>query len=142
MRSTPPIRFVRYYWQAKGQPQKRTFHLRRAGLSRLRRSVGAGLTALPAFHAGFGVPYTWQHKIPSHYSYRNPVGDSAEAIIAASVAALRAKVEELGGADKVAAFYLEPIQGSGGVIVPPEGWIKAMRDALPGARTSCSSPTR
>src|SRR4029450_11579331 len=48
--------------------------------------------------------------------------------IAASVAALRAKVHEL-GADKVAAFFCEPIQGSGGVIVPPRGWLKAMADA-------------
>src|SRR6185312_15591417 len=51
-----------------------------------------------------------------------------QALIAASVAALRAKVAEL-GADKVAAFFCEPIQGSGGVIVPPKGWLKAMRDA-------------
>ena len=90
--------------------------------------MGAGLTALPAFHAGFGVPYDWQHKIPSHYIYRNPVGTDPEAIIAASVAELRAKVDEI-GADRVAAFYVEPIQGSGGVLVPPKGWIKAMRDA-------------
>jgi 4-aminobutyrate--pyruvate transaminase len=44
------------------------------------------------------------------------------------VASLRAKVAEL-GADNVAAFFCEPIQGSGGVIVPPKGWLKAMRDA-------------
>ena len=41
---------------------------------------------------------------------------------------LRDKVAEL-GADNVAAFFCEPIQGSGGVIVPPAGWLKAMRDA-------------
>jgi adenosylmethionine-8-amino-7-oxononanoate aminotransferase len=91
--------------------------------------VGAGLTALPAFHAGFGAPYDWQHKIPSHYSYRNPAGEESEAIIAASLAALRTKIESVGGADRVAAFYVEPIQGSGGVIVPPPGWLKAMREA-------------
>ena len=34
----------------------------------------------------------------------------------------------LGGADRVAAFYCEPIQGSGGVLVPPPGWVKAMRE--------------
>ncbi len=33
------------------------------------------------------------------------------------------------GADNVAAFFCEPIQGSGGVIVPPKGWLKAMREA-------------
>jgi hypothetical protein len=30
--------------------------------------------ALAAFHDGFGVPYDWQHKIPSRYTYRNPSG--------------------------------------------------------------------
>jgi putrescine---pyruvate transaminase len=74
------------------------------------------------------VPYDWQHKIPSHYTYRNPVGSSPEAVIAASLAALRAKVEAVGGPERVAAFYCEPIQGSGGVLVPPPGWVKAMRE--------------
>jgi adenosylmethionine-8-amino-7-oxononanoate aminotransferase len=56
------------------------------------------------------------------------VGDDPQAVIAASVAALRAKVEAL-GAENVAAFFCEPIQGSGGVIVPPVGWLRAMREA-------------
>ena len=33
------------------------------------------------------------------------------------------------GADRVAAFFCEPLQGSGGVIVPPKGWLTAMREA-------------
>ncbi len=32
------------------------------------------------------------------------------------------------GPERVAAFYVEPIQGSGGVLVPPTGWMKAMRE--------------
>jgi putrescine aminotransferase len=48
-------------------------------------------------------------------------------IIAASVAALKSKVAEI-GSDRVAALFAEPIQGSGGVIVPPSGWMKAMRN--------------
>ncbi len=118
------IRFVRYYWIARGQPQRDQFISIEQGYHGS-STVGAGLTALPAFHAGFGVPFDWQHKIPSHYAYRNPVGEDPQAIIAASVAALRAKVEAL-GPDRVAAFYAEPIQGSGGVLVPPKGWMKAM----------------
>jgi adenosylmethionine-8-amino-7-oxononanoate aminotransferase len=42
------------------------------------------------------------------------------------VAALRAKIAEI-GTHRVAAFYVEPIQGSGGVLVPPAGWLNAMR---------------
>ncbi|PZM15030.1 aspartate aminotransferase family protein [Rhizobium tubonense] len=120
------VRFIRYYYHAMGTPEKDQFISVEQGYHGS-STVGAGLTALPSFHAGFGVPFDWQHKIPSHYAYRNPVGTDAGAINAASTAALRKKVEEL-GADRVAAFYVEPIQGSGGVLVPPPGWMKAMRD--------------
>ncbi|TIQ23381.1 MAG: aspartate aminotransferase family protein [Mesorhizobium sp.] len=118
------IRFIRYYYHAKGTPQKDQFISVEHGYHGS-STAGSGLTAIPAFHAGFGVPYDWQHKIPSHYAYRNPVGSDPQAIIDASVAALRAKIAEL-GAGRVAAFYAEPIQGSGGVLVPPTGWLKAL----------------
>ncbi|ALA20301.1 MULTISPECIES: aspartate aminotransferase family protein [unclassified Chelatococcus] len=121
------VRFIRYYQQARGKPQKDQFISIEQGYHGS-STVGAGLTALPVFHAGFGVPYDWQHKIPSHYTYRNPAGSEPAAVIAASLAALRAKVDALGGPERVAAFYCEPIQGSGGVLVPPPGWVKAMRD--------------
>ena len=67
-------------------------------------SIGAGLTALPAFHRHFDLPRADQHHIPSPYPYRHPLGDDPQALIAASVAALEAKVAEL-GADNVAAFF-------------------------------------
>ncbi|MER8847041.1 aspartate aminotransferase family protein [Mesorhizobium australicum] len=120
------IRFVRYYWNAKGEPKRDQFISIEQGYHGS-SVVGAGLTALPAFHAGFGIPFEWQHKIPSPYPYRNPVGEDGNAISAASLAALKAKIEEI-GPERVAAFYAEPIQGSGGVIVPPKGWIKALRE--------------
>lgn len=125
------VRFVRYYWNARGMPGKDQFISLEQGYHGS-STVGAGLTAIPAFHAGFGVPYDWQHKIPSHYAYRNPAGGDDAAIIEASKAQLLAKVEELGGPERVAAFYAEPIQGSGGVLVPPKGWMKAMRDLCAG----------
>ena len=74
------------------------------------------------------MPLRWQHHIPSPYPYRSDLEGDDAAIIARSVQQLRDKVAEL-GADNVAAFFCEPIQGSGGVIVPPVGWLKAMRGA-------------
>lgn len=121
------IRFVRYYWYAKGQPKRDQFISMQEGYHGS-TTAASGLTALPGFHTGFGVPFDWQHKISSHYVYRNPVGQDPAAIIAASVAELKAKVAEV-GEDRVAAFYCEPIQGSGGVLVPPKGWVRAMREA-------------
>jgi len=121
------VRFIVRYWNALGRPTKKHFIALERGYHGS-SSTGAGLTALPVFHRGFDLPLATQHHIASPHPYRHPQGNDPSALIAASVAALRAKVAEL-GADNVAAFFCEPIQGSGGVIVPPVGWLKAMRDA-------------
>src|SRR6478609_7038244 len=121
------VRFIVQYWNARGRPRKKHFISLQRGYHGS-SSTGAGLTALPVFHRGFDLPLATQHYIPSPNPYRHPQGDESEALIAASVQSLRDKVAEL-GADKVAAFFCEPIQGSGGVIVPPAGWLKAMRNA-------------
>ncbi|HSV82886.1 MAG TPA: aspartate aminotransferase family protein [Ramlibacter sp.] len=120
------VRFIVQYYNSTGRPKKKQFISLDRGYHGS-SSTGAGLTALPAFHRGFDLPRPEQHYIPSPYPYRNPAGSDPQAIIAASVAALRAKINEL-GAENVAAFFCEPIQGSGGVIVPPVGWLKAMRE--------------
>lgn len=121
------VRLIVQYYNATGRPGKKHFIALERGYHGS-SSTGAGLTALPAFHRGFDLPRPEQHYIPSPYPYRNPVGNDPQAVIAASVAALREKVNAL-GAENVAAFFCEPIQGSGGVIVPPVGWLKAMREA-------------
>ncbi|MGI4794046.1 MAG: aspartate aminotransferase family protein [Janthinobacterium lividum] len=120
------VRFIRYYWYSRQQPQRDQFISVGQGYHGS-STVGAGLTALPSFHAGFGVPFDWQHKIASPYPYRNPVGTDPAAIIAASLAELDALADRL-GADRIAAFFVEPIQGSGGVVVPPPGWLAAVRN--------------
>jgi adenosylmethionine-8-amino-7-oxononanoate aminotransferase len=121
------LRYISYYNNSRGQPQRDQFISLQRGYHGS-SSIGAGLTALPVFHRHFNLPQPNQHYLPSPYAYRSPVGDDPQALIAASVAALRAKVAEL-GADRVAAFFCEPIQGSGGVVVPPKGWLKAIADA-------------
>jgi adenosylmethionine-8-amino-7-oxononanoate aminotransferase len=120
------LRFITHYYNATNRPSKKHFIALQRGYHGS-SSIGAGLTALPAFHRNFDLPLATQHHIPSPYAYRNDFADDA-ALISASVEALEAKVAEL-GADNVAAFFCEPIQGSGGVIVPPVGWLKAMREA-------------
>ena len=120
------IRFITHYFNATGRPSKKHIIALQRGYHGS-STMGAGLTALPAFHRNFDLPLPNQHHLPSPYAYRNDFADDA-ALIAASVAALDAKVAEL-GADNVAAFFCEPIQGSGGVIVPPVGWLKAMRES-------------
>lgn len=121
------IRLVRYFWNAQGKTDKKHFIALESGYHGS-SSTGSGLTALPLFHDKFDVPGPWQHHIPSPNPYRHPAGPDGDAIIAACVQSLRDKVAEL-GVEKVAAFIMEPIQGSGGVIVPPKGFAKAMETA-------------
>jgi len=120
-------RFITHYYNALQKPRKKHFIALERGYHGS-SSFGSGLTALPAFHRNFDLPLATQHHIPSPYPYRSETPDDPQAIIEASVRALEAKVHAL-GADNVAAFFCEPIQGSGGVIVPPRGWLKAMREA-------------
>ena len=121
------IRYITHYYNAIGKLAKKQFIALERGYHGS-SSTGAGLTALANFHRGFDLPLRWQHHIPSPYPYRSELEGDAAAIIARSVKQLRDKVAEL-GADNVAAFFCEPVQGSGGVIVPPVGWLKAMREA-------------
>lgn len=121
------IRYITRYYNSIGKPNKKQFIAVERGYHGS-SSTGAGLTALATFHHHFDLPLPTQHYIPSPYPYRSQYGTDEQAIIAASVAALRNKVDELGQGN-VAAFFCEPVQGSGGVIVPPKGWLKAMADA-------------
>jgi len=120
------IRYITHYYNAIGQSQRKQFIALERGYHGS-SSLGSGLTGLPAFHGNFDVPQRNQHHIPCPYPYRSEHGDEPQALIDASVAALRGKVAEL-GAEKVAAFFCEPVIGSGGVIVPPRGWLKAMQE--------------
>lgn len=119
------VRYIVNYVNAIGKPSKKQFIALGHGYHGS-SATSAGLTAIATFHRNFDLPLPWQHHIPSPYPYRSDVGSDPQAVIARSIEQLKAKVAEL-GADNVAAFFCEPIQGSGGVIVPPRGWLKAMR---------------
>ena len=119
------IRYITHYFNAIGKPAKKHIISLQRGYHGS-SSTGAGITGLPAFHANFDVPTPQQHKISCPYLYRSEFA-TGEELIAASVKELEDKVAEI-GADNVAAFFCEPVVGSGGVVVPPKGWLKAIAD--------------
>jgi adenosylmethionine-8-amino-7-oxononanoate aminotransferase len=121
------IRYILRYHNARGESRRKQFIAIERGYHGT-SVAGSGLTGLPLFHAGFDVPGANQHHIPSPYPYRHESGGDPRAVIESSVRALRETVRQV-GQDRVAAFFCEPIQGSGGVIVPPQGWLRAMADA-------------
>lgn len=121
------VRVIRYYFNVTGRPAKKHMIALRLGYHGS-TTIASGLTGLPSFHNHFDTPAPTQHHIAVPYPYRSETGSDSSTIIKASVAALKDKVGAL-GSENVAAFFCEPVQGSGGIIVPPHGWLAAMREA-------------
>ncbi len=78
------------------------------------------------YKQGFGPFATDVHRAPSPYPYRWPGGP--ERAGEEAFAALRELVETQVGASNVAAIVAEPIQGEGGFIVPPPGYLARVQD--------------
>jgi 4-aminobutyrate aminotransferase len=61
------------------------------------------------------------------YPYRCPFGHDPETVIQWSLDSLQTIFDRYAQPSEVAAMLVEPIQGEGGYIVPPAGWLKALR---------------
>lgn len=120
------IKIALYYHAVNGQTERRHI-ISLQGSYHGSSWAGAGMSGIPGIHDHFAVPLATQHHIPSHYHCRENKGDDPQTHINAAVADLETKIDEL-GADKVAAFICELIQGAGGIIVPPDGLIPALRE--------------
>jgi 4-aminobutyrate aminotransferase len=94
------------------------------------RSTGAlSLTSSKARqHAGFGPLLPDVHHVPYGYCYRCEFGRTFPSCNLFCVEAIERDLfaRHLDPRD-VAAIFVEPIQGEGGYIVPPDGWLAALR---------------
>jgi 4-aminobutyrate aminotransferase/(S)-3-amino-2-methylpropionate transaminase len=77
------------------------------------------------YKEGFGPFAPEVYRVPSPYPYRWPSG--SEHAAEEAFAALEETVLTQVGAHNVAAIVAEPIQGEGGFIVPPSGYLKAVQ---------------
>jgi 4-aminobutyrate aminotransferase len=68
------------------------------------------------------------HFAPYPYPLRNPSGRSEEAALSFSLAAIEELFATLVYPDDVAAFVVEPVLGEGGYVVPPDGFLPALRE--------------
>ncbi len=116
-------RLIQFYQYARGTPEKR--HV----ISRVDAYHGSTFASVsiggkPGDRvAGFNYIDDTIHHLSSPNLYRYGGGRTEQEFADDLVAEFDAKVSEL-GAGNVAAFFAEPIMGSGGVIVPPAGYLK------------------
>ncbi|BAN50458.1 aminotransferase [Metapseudomonas resinovorans] len=116
------LRFVHFYNNLKGRPGKKHI-ISREHAYHGSTYLGATVTGKDRDRNWFDINTGLSHFLPSVNPAGRPAGMSLQAFCDARVADLENKILEL-GADKVGAFIAEPIQASGGVIVPPEGYLK------------------
>ena len=112
------VRMVRRYWELQGEPQRQVIISRWNGYHGS-TMAGASLGGMKAMHAQGGLPIPGISHIEQPYWFECG-GDLSPAEFGLKAArALEQRILEI-GADKVAAFIGEPVQGAGGVIIPPE----------------------
>ena len=111
------IRMVRHYWALKGKPEKSVIISRKNGYHG--SSMGSGsLGGMAAMHAQGGMPIPDIVHIDQPHWYAEGGAMTPDDFGLARARQLEEKILEL-GVDRVAAFIGEPVQGAGGVIVPP-----------------------
>ena len=112
------VRMVRRYWDLLGQPQRKVI-ISRLNAYHGSTMAGASLGGMSGMHAQGDLPIPNITHIGQPYYFENGLpGESANDFGLRAARWLEEKILEV-GADKVAAFIAEPVQGAGGVIIPP-----------------------
>jgi len=114
------IRMVRTYWAQMGEPERNVIISRKNAYHG--SSVGSGsLGGMAGMHAQGGMPIPDIHHIDQPYWWGEGGDMDFEAFGLARARQLEQKILEL-GPENVGAFIGEPVQGAGGVIIPPASY--------------------
>ncbi|HEY3636783.1 MAG TPA: aminotransferase class III-fold pyridoxal phosphate-dependent enzyme, partial [Rhizomicrobium sp.] len=123
---------IKLFWyanNARGKPARKKI------ISRMKAYHGvtiaaASLTSLPANHKSFDLPLDFVRfaAAPNYYHGGEP-GESEREFSQRLAHDLEILIERE-GADTIAAMIIEPIQGAGGVILPPDGYFDAITEVL------------
>lgn len=115
------LKMVHRYWALAGRPEKRIVIAREQAYHGSTIAT-TSLSGNPDFYtSGAGMPIAGIDRIAAPYWYLNGGDQTPEAFGVTAAGWLEAKILEH-GAENVAAFFAEPIQGAGGAIIPPRSY--------------------
>ncbi|MBW2316741.1 MAG: aspartate aminotransferase family protein [Deltaproteobacteria bacterium] len=119
------FRVVRMYQAARGRPERSKILSRRHAFHGITRAAGSA-TRIPAYHALASVD-------PAHvecaapYCFRCEFGEEPSSCDMPCVADVEQTIERE-GADTIAAMIVEPVMGTGGIILPPPGYFARLQE--------------
>ena len=123
------IKMVWYYNNAIGRPQKKKI------ISRLNSYhgvtvAGASMTRIRINQEGFDLPIERFVQVDCPHYYRFAMDGEAEEEFSARMADRLEQTILEEGPDTIAAFFAEPIQGAGGIILPSKGYFDLIQPIL------------
>ncbi len=123
------IKLAWYYNNARGKPNKKKIIGRQRGYHGV-TIAAASLTGLPVFHADFDIPLPGFLHVDCPHHWRNAEPGETEEEFASRLAGNLADLIERENPETIAAFIAEPIQGAGGVILPPKTYFEKIQAVL------------
>ncbi|MBK7264507.1 MAG: aminotransferase class III-fold pyridoxal phosphate-dependent enzyme [Rubrivivax sp.] len=123
------FKLVHYVHNVRGQPRKKKIIARQKGYHGV-TAAAASLSGLPAMHQHFDLPLPGVLRVSAPHHYANALpGESEAAFVDRLIAELQALIAAE-GADTIGGFIAEPVQGAGGVIIPPPGYWPRVQAVL------------
>ncbi len=120
------LRFMQFYNNVRGRPEKKLI-LSRGGAYHGSTYLSASLNGRPRDRDWMDGADDLVVKLSSPDPFRRPAGMNVEAFRDKLIAELEETIEQV-GADRIGVFVGEPVQASGGVVIPPAGYLPRIRD--------------
>jgi putrescine---pyruvate transaminase len=114
------FRMVRHYWKLKGQP-KRTIFISRWNAYHGSTVAGVSLGGMKFMHEQGDLPIPGIEHVRQPYWFGEGFGMDQAEFGRLCADSIEQRILEV-GPENVAAFIGEPVQGAGGVIIPPAGY--------------------
>ncbi len=118
------LKLVLGYWRLRGEPRRRKILTREYAYHGVTLAT-ASMTGLASCQEPFGLPLADFLHAPAPHAYA--AGAKTEEYGRWCIEETE-RIIERNGADEIAAIFVEPVQGAGGVIVPPPGYLTALRE--------------
>jgi putrescine---pyruvate transaminase len=120
------LKMARQYWKLQGQAERTKFISLKQGYHGVHFG-GMSVNGLGNIRRAYEPLLPGCFHVDTPWPYHNAFTDDPEELARICAGLLEREIQ-FQGADTVAAFIAEPIQGSAGVIVPPDNYWKLIRE--------------